>query len=442
MMMRWGLWLALACMCCGAVGCTETDSTDEQEAGERADDPMEGEAPDGGAETPDDEAAADDAGEPDPDDDGSGGGGDGDMGPDCYAVVFEGGFNGRIEGEAEQCVAPGAMGTPVEAIPRSGFTFTAWSDGSTENPRTLSDPQASETLTAQFETAGLTTVWLGHSFIRWNVELLYDVARQDAGYAEHADWMTFAGGGGGAPGSLWDDPGRRELGQRMIREQRPDNVVMTIYPRPGSSDYEDYANWIDYTLDHAPDARFYISIPWRNRPFGNADIDPILWEDGAEDIEALYINEVSPPFAEGILNRLRENYPENEFVVIPQAIAADRIVKAHFGGTLTTDEGDGSLFVLNPKTGETHEHERSIFDDTTGHPGGPLRLLTMTLYLRYIYGVEVSAFDFWEENQSFRNVGLEGIGPKESFDVPYTFYNGFDFPAVADDIFRTFGRGG
>lgn len=361
-------------------------------------------------------------------------------GPGCLQLTFSAGFNGRIEGEAEQCVSSEGSSTSVEAVPRRGFSFRAWSDGRTENPRVISQPQRDLSLKAEFDTDGLTTVWLGHSFIRWNVELLFDVARSDVGYGQHEDWMTFSGGAGGAPGSLWADPQRREFGQAMIRDQQPDNVVLTYHFQPGSSDYDDYANWVDYTLEHAPNARFYISLPWRSSPFGSGQFAPIIDQNGGDDLARPYVEELLPEFDRAVLSRLRANYPDHEFVIIPQAIAADRITKAHFAGTLTYG-GGSALFIRNPQTGAPDEHEQSIYDDGTGHPGGPLRLLTMMLYLRYIYGVETDSYDFWEDKESFSNAGLEGVPPKETFDVPYRYYHGFDFPAVADEIFDLYGRG-
>ncbi len=369
----------------------------------------------------------------------SGGGEDADEG--CHEIVFEGGFNGRVDGESTQCVASTGSGTPVEAIPRRGFTFRAWSDGNTDNPRTISSPEQAATLTAEFDTEGLKTVWLGHSFIRWNVELLYDVAKNDAGYTEHGDFMTFSGGSSGAPGSLWDDDDKRASGQQMIREQAPDNVVMTIGAAPGSSDFEDYVKWIDYTRQYSPDARFYISLPWPNLPFGSSSNPGWMTEEGAEDLSALYEDSLYPLVRSELLSRLRASYPDNEIVIIPQIIAADEIVKAHFAGTLTHAGPSRTFSPMNARRDEPNEHEESLFHDRTGHPGGPLRLLTMMLYLRYIYGVEVDTYTFWRDKQSFLNEGLEGPDPKEPFDVPYTYYDGFDFPVVADAIFDRYGRG-
>ena len=80
---------------------------------------------------------------------------------ECFTVQFAAGFNGRIEGPAEQCVKPDESSEPVFARPRSGFTFVGWSDGSLENPRVIVAPDADRLLSAAFRTSGLTTVWIG-----------------------------------------------------------------------------------------------------------------------------------------------------------------------------------------------------------------------------------------------------------------------------------------
>lgn len=440
----WMVWAGLACA--ALVGCDgDSEGTTLEEPNpvgldaalvdEDAGDA--GGSKDGGGAI--DAGGAEDVGTADTD-----GGGELDSGDsgteECYPLSFLGGFNGQLEGATEQCVFASETATPVEAVPRSGFRFESWSDGSTQNPRIIANPQAAATLTAQFSTEGLTTVWLGHSFIRWNIELLYDVVHNDADFEAHSDWMTFRGGAGGSPGNLWNNREARASGQRMIREQQPDNVVMTYHPM--ASEYQDYANWVDFTLMHSPEARFYISLTWRSSPFGpRFGQGPLINEESGVDLEAMYVDEQFPAFNAEVLSRLRANYPDNEFVLIPQVIAADAITKAHFAGTLTYGENNESLEIRNVNQRDLLGHEQAIYDDFTGHPGGPLRLLTMMLYFRYIYGVDVQTFGFWQAKQSFSNEGLEGVGPRQAFDAPYDYYNGFDFPAVADDIFRRFGRG-
>lgn len=72
--------------------------------------------------------------------------------PLAYSVVYTAGAGGAITGADSQTVAHGADATSVTATPDTGYAFTAWSDGSTANPRTdigLSGPiSVSATFTA------------------------------------------------------------------------------------------------------------------------------------------------------------------------------------------------------------------------------------------------------------------------------------------------------
>ena len=46
-----------------------------------------------------------------------------------YTLVYSAGRGGKIEGQTEQQLAPGAFGVAVEAKPYNGFAFFSWSDG-------------------------------------------------------------------------------------------------------------------------------------------------------------------------------------------------------------------------------------------------------------------------------------------------------------------------
>lgn len=52
------------------------------------------------------------------------------------SVKYYAGDNGSLTGDADQTVAYHSSGTAITAVDDSGYTFTAWSDGDTNNPRT------------------------------------------------------------------------------------------------------------------------------------------------------------------------------------------------------------------------------------------------------------------------------------------------------------------
>jgi len=72
---------------------------------------------------------------------------------DVYFVVFQADANGALDGVPHQGVTPGGSTDPVTAVPAYGFAFLQWSDGSTENPRVVTNVTANLTLTAQFAPA-------------------------------------------------------------------------------------------------------------------------------------------------------------------------------------------------------------------------------------------------------------------------------------------------
>ncbi len=67
-----------------------------------------------------------------------------------YTLTYTAGANGSISGTSPQTVSMGANGTPVTAVPNTGYYFVQWSDGSTANPRTDMDVTASISVTATF----------------------------------------------------------------------------------------------------------------------------------------------------------------------------------------------------------------------------------------------------------------------------------------------------
>jgi len=67
-----------------------------------------------------------------------------------YTLAYAAGANGSIAGAASQTVNHGANGTPVTAMPNTGYHFVQWSDGSTANPRTDTNVTANLSVTASF----------------------------------------------------------------------------------------------------------------------------------------------------------------------------------------------------------------------------------------------------------------------------------------------------
>lgn len=65
-------------------------------------------------------------------------------------LTYLAGSNGSVSGTTPQTVATGGSGTPVTAVPNTGYHFVDWSDGITANPRTDTSVLISKTVTANF----------------------------------------------------------------------------------------------------------------------------------------------------------------------------------------------------------------------------------------------------------------------------------------------------
>ncbi len=72
-------------------------------------------------------------------------------------LTYTAGTHGTITGTSPQTVNYGANGTPVTAVPDSGYQFIGWSDASTSNPRTDNNVTANITVTANFAAAPTIT---------------------------------------------------------------------------------------------------------------------------------------------------------------------------------------------------------------------------------------------------------------------------------------------
>ena len=67
-----------------------------------------------------------------------------------YALSYAAGAHGALTGSASQTVNAGASGSAVTAVADAGYHFVAWSDGSTQNPRTDANVSSGLAVSAGF----------------------------------------------------------------------------------------------------------------------------------------------------------------------------------------------------------------------------------------------------------------------------------------------------
>ena len=80
-----------------------------------------------------------------------------------YTVTFTAGANGIITGDLNQGIIEGGNTTPVTAAPDQGYLFDQWSDGNTDNPRTITNVTANINLTALFKLDDFTVNFIAGS---------------------------------------------------------------------------------------------------------------------------------------------------------------------------------------------------------------------------------------------------------------------------------------
>lgn len=79
------------------------------------------------------------------------------------SASYTAGANGSLSGTLSQSLINGATGTPVTAIPDTGYHFVDWSDGSTDNPRSDSSLEENISVTANFAINNYTLNYLASS---------------------------------------------------------------------------------------------------------------------------------------------------------------------------------------------------------------------------------------------------------------------------------------
>ena len=77
---------------------------------------------------------------------------------DTFTLSYTAGAGGTLTGKTSQTVNYGEDGTPVTAVPNTGYHFVKWSDDSTANPRTDLDVMANVSVTANFAADTFTLI--------------------------------------------------------------------------------------------------------------------------------------------------------------------------------------------------------------------------------------------------------------------------------------------
>jgi hypothetical protein len=269
------------------------------------------------------------------------------------------------------------------AQPRAGWYFHRWVNycsGSVGNDCSFDIAAATvhpfwgniaPPLTAIFRptvNTGFNALLIGHSFFDPYARALPAHADR-VGFSEHAQSRFFSGGASGAPQALWDNASKRASIQAVLDGGDVDLFGMTYHP-----DYptiEGYNNWVNYALQKNPDTRFFIAVPWATSP---ASTDSAAYD--------AFWHLYHPAIAHGFIDTLRAQHPGVDFYCIPYGQSAVELRNLYSAGQLPDVQALVSSNV------------DAIYRDSLGHADDILVALGELVWLRAIYGVDLSTYEY------------------------------------------------
>lgn len=218
---------------------------------------------------------------------------------------------------------------------------------------------------------GYKSVFMGHSrFVPVAQGMPFHVGPAgNAGFPQHQQTTISQAGLLGSPLWLWNDVNARATIQGLLNPGNIDLFGMTYhYDAPGM---EGYRNWVSYALSKNPDTRFFIAMP---QPWFPQDNDSLAYEA---------IWESEHVVAHTIIDTLRAEYPHVDFFCIPYGQSAVELHKLYSAGNLPDVQ---HLVDSQPSA--------SVFlDNQFAHPNQILIDLSELVWLRAIYGVDLSTYD-------------------------------------------------
>lgn len=269
------------------------------------------------------------------------------------------------------------------AVPRADWTFHRWANycgdatGNECEFNVSADTvqqfwgQTASPLTAIFRptvNTGLNALLIGHSFFEPYAAAMPAHA-QRAGFTDHTQTRFFSGGASGSPQALWENASKRTAIQAVLDSGDIDLFGMTYHPN--YPDIEGYRNWVNYALENNPDTRFFIALPWLTTP---ASFDTATYEN----LWHLY----HPAIAHNFIDTLRAENPGVDFYCIPYGQSAVELRTLYSAGNLP------EVDALISNSGD------AIYRDNLGHADDILVALGELVWLRAIYGVDLSTYNY------------------------------------------------
>lgn len=141
-----------------------------------------------------------------------------------YTLTYSAGPNGSITGTTSQEVLDGQDGTPVTAVPDTGYTFIDWSDTSTANPRTDTNVTGNISVTANFADITPPTTSASAAAIQVGGDIIgtYTANDQGSGVASLELYVK-------EPAGLWTNAGAVTAGTWSYTPSQAGNAADGAY---------------------------------------------------------------------------------------------------------------------------------------------------------------------------------------------------------------------
>ena len=251
-------------------------------------------------------------------------------------------------------IASDAPITPKKQVAKPVFEF----DRPAGDPKTGSE-------------RGYNCLFMGHSFFCPIVRHI-DEHATNLGLKHHQQFVAMSGGASGSPGMLWASKKPAVLhGKKLLESGNVELLALTGHHR--GSTLEDYRRWVELAVKHNPKTIIVIQSPWVIKKKKK------LAEYSMEVAEATNTSHE-------IIDGLREEFPQSKFLCVPQGqwmVELWRLFESEKLPELTQFVGGGK-----------GQSQQALFRDNFGHGGALAEKQGSLLWLRVIYGVELTDYEF------------------------------------------------
>ena len=240
------------------------------------------------------------------------------------------------------------------------------------------DNQIGET-TQPIQNQGYKMLLIGNSFFKPYAEKLDDLSII-AGFENHSSTRIIRGGDNGRPINFWNDSNSNEHLQ-IKAALNAGNI--DIFGMTAGNEAEDrtegHRAWINYALQNNPNIIIFIAIPQVDFP---ADWEQRAQEYGFDTIQELYDYFVNDIVNNEMVDVLRIEFPSTKIFTIPTGWTSINLDQMNMDNELLDD-----ITRFGPQA-------TSLFVDNKGHQGDIIRETGSLLWLKNIYGVDLSTFSY------------------------------------------------